>query len=251
MRFVFASLVVAICAQFAHATTLDLVLGNPNPAGTVVLSGSALPSPYQGGVNVYAGVLNWTDQHNSLIQYSTYCIDVASVININNPYHFSLVDLATSSLYDSKVINAIENLWAQHPVEGNVGTTLGAGINASNAATFQSALWDIIENHYDKNGNAISPTLGFSSPGAGFTTTDLATAITWSSQAYAAGTYTGPHNFAALVALDQGQSQAMFLTGVGPQFSPVPVPTPGSLTGGAVLLAAMALTRRGFRRRTN
>src|SRR5579859_3016248 len=110
MRFVPALFVVALCVGAARAATLNLILGTPAPAGTVVLSGSALPSPYQGGVNAYDGVLNWTDVNDSTVHYSTYCIDVASVISVNNPYQFNLVDLASSGLFDSKVINAVENL---------------------------------------------------------------------------------------------------------------------------------------------
>jgi hypothetical protein len=250
MRFVLASIVVAMCAGVSRASTLDLVLGTPAPAGTVVLSGSALPSPYQGGVNAYDGVLNWTELNNSSVTYSTYCIDVASVISINNPYQFNLVDLASSGLYDSKVINAVENLWAQHPVEGNVGLALGPNIYASNAATFQTALWDIIQNHYDKNGNPVAtPTLNFSSPGQGFTNTDLANAFDWSAAAYAAGTYTGPNNFAALVATDGGQNQAMFMVNMGSQI--IAVPTPSACAGGVALMAALAFIRRGLRRQVN
>jgi hypothetical protein len=209
--------------------------------------GNALPAPYQGGVDVYAGVLNWVDPSN--VHYSTYCVDVASVISIGNQYSFQLEDLATSNLFSTPVLNAVENLWAQHPVEGDVGLVTGPGIFASNAATFQVALWDIITNHYDQTGNPVgSPQLTFSMPANGFSSTDLSNALTWANNAYSAGTYTGPDNFAVLVSQDNGQNQAMFLVGGGPQGGPSIAPVPASWIGGLVLLALTGAFRLVSRR---
>jgi hypothetical protein len=235
-RFIAGILLISACVSPTIGATLQLTLGTPSPAGTVELTGNALPVPYQGGVNVYAGVLNWADPSN--VPYSTYCVDVASVISIGNQYNFLLEDLATSNLFSAPVLNAVENLWAQHPVEGDVGLATNPLILANNAATFQVALWDIISNHFDQAGNPVlSPTLGFSSPANGFTSTDLTNAMTWATNAYAAGTYSGADNFAVLVAQDHGQNQAMFLVGGGPEGGPSIAPIPAPWMGGLVLLA--------------
>ena len=73
-------------------------------------------------VDVYAGVLDWTDTttHSSLY---TYCIDVGAIIYVGNPYTFSTPVALTSSLplgFSTQQINAIYNLWTD-PNFGGVG----------------------------------------------------------------------------------------------------------------------------------
>ena len=171
------------------------------------------------GLTAYDGVLNWTDTINKdaqghFLTYSTYCIDLSAVISpAGNPYHFSLMSLSQvtgngAGQYSSAQINAMENLWAQHPTEGNVGVGITPSIDAGHAAMFQTALWSILD-----------PTLTFGSPGSGFSQTQLDTvlnpntAIGWVAMATSV-TYSGSSDdFQVLVSTDHGQNQAMYLVG--------------------------------------
>ena len=64
-----------------------------------------------------------------------------------NPWDFTLMNLSQVTgngpgQYTTAQINAMENLWAQHPVEGNVGVGITPLIDAGHAAMFQTALLD-------------------------------------------------------------------------------------------------------------
>src|SRR5208282_5283404 len=98
-------------------------------------------------------------------------------------------------LFAAPVVNAIENLWNDQTAAGNTGN-IGA-ISAGEAATFQVALWDIINNYNGQTGASAGLLTGnsqvatFNSPGNGFTSGELTAAYSWAAQAYAGGTYNG------------------------------------------------------------
>jgi hypothetical protein len=241
------------CLSQANADSLSLSLIGAGPTGTVVLSGSALPSPYQGGVNVYAGLLDWqVPPTPSTPTLYTYCIDVQSVISIGNTYSFNEVPLASSGLFSTPVLNAVENLWSDQGAAGN--TTNGANISDGTAATFQVALWDIINDFYQNAGSSSTPVIGtpplsFSSPGSGFSSSDLTTALAWATQAYADGAYTGTASLDALVAQDGSQNQAIYLGSPAPAIASTPLPP--SYAGGLALFGIIGMLTLPHRNRAS
>jgi hypothetical protein len=248
-------------ARASFAGDLTLTLDGPGPTGTVVLSGTALPSGYQSGVNCYAGLLEWNQVVSTPptpAPIYTYCIDVASIITSGKTYYFEQENLATATQYNTTtplfpatVVDAIENLWIDQPILGN--TSNGSTISASGAAEFQVALWDIINNWNGVTGSGAgikspSTVLNFSSPSDGFTQTELNDAISttsplgWAEIAYSQGVPKSGPLLQALVATDGSQNQAIYI-------GPDPAPVPRSFFSGLVLFGMIATATKSRRMR--
>jgi hypothetical protein len=269
LRYLLVAFVMLSAGTALNYARADIVMTlNPNdpvdPRGFV-----RLDSPLLGGYSgdtFYAGVMNWTETNPSQSVY-TYCIDVASVIDANVPYHFSApaqVGLASGNgsgiTWTTNIVNAVKSLW-NDPVSskyGQVGIGVNLPVDAQNtvvqndigAAEFQVALWDII---YDGGLQVTTPPpagstqVAFNSLNPG----DLTTAFNWANQAYADGaTYALATNVQTLTADPTGssQNQAMylFLGSTGNQSS---TPLPPSLSGGLVLLGIVATQKWAARRR--
>lgn len=228
---------VPVCRSSADT----LLLNGANPAGTVDLYGSALPSGYGSAsqaVDAYAGVLDWTDTSNNNASVYTYCIDVASIIYQNNSYSYTWPTGLTpqSTSFSIQQVNAIYNLW-NDPSFGNAGNIGGtvSGISAVDAGMFQVALWDIL---YDNGASATQLTnpgyalyfvpnspLGSSS----LTSSELGTALNAASNDFATASSTQLGSNPGVDALiittgDYGQNQALYIGGSGSNFSTTPLP---------------------------
>jgi hypothetical protein len=211
--------------------------------------------------------MDWGYGSSHTASLYTYCIDVASAINIDNatPYTFTFTSLSnssnvfTSGVYGTAVANksatiaqAITNLWnfaatlTNSPVSGNV-----SNISAVNAQDFQIALWDIIYNFGATNVVA-SPTanLDFNASSGGYATIgSLAVPLGWANTAWMdAVNNTDPKGVSelgltALVTTDDGQSQ-LYITAT-------PMSLPQSFGTGLALLGMIAMGTAGRSRIKN
>jgi len=233
MRYILAGLALFLSAGLAKASSITLTYQGSGPDGQVKLSGPALPSQYSSGVTVYAGVLNWTGSSN----FSTYCIDVNGAIFPQNTYTFTQVDLATSTLFSPTIRSAIISLFAQHPAAGYVGENITPSMSGADAATFQTALWDIVEN-YLPDGTPNPGNLVFSDP-FGF---DPTVSQTWAQNAFA--TSSTPSNFVVQAfVVDDGQGQNQVFIVPETVNGGLPVPSPASFAGGILLLSGLLIRR--------
>jgi hypothetical protein len=232
-----------------RADSLELL--GAGPTGTVYLTApTLLPAPYNGAypyaVNVYAGVLDWTDTPgNSSPDYFTYCVDVNSVIYTGTTYNFLAPQAITSaSLFSSKVINAVQNLWQDEPTEAQLVAGAGASppaLTGQQAAEFQIALWDIIYNGSSGtllDGSSNTSPLYFSGDNP---SGSISTALSWANQAYNVDTRDNSayQNVDVMVATDGGQNQAIYISTMGPATATV-VPLPRACISGVVLFGLMA-----------
>lgn len=237
---------VALCALPAARVSADsLTLTGANPAGTVDLYGSSLPSGYgtaAQAVDVYAGVLDWTDTTNNSSLY-TYCIDVGAIIYVGNPYTFASPVALTSTLplgFSTQQINAIYNLWTD-PNFGGAGNIDGSvsGISQVDAGMFQVAIWDILYNDGSASltGNtALNFVQNNPLGGQSLTTAELTAALGYANHDYsiASATVAGANPGIDALITTNGQNQAIYIGGSGP-FIPA-APLPASFAAGLVLL---------------
>ena len=238
-------LIGVVCAfstiSQALGDDIPLNLVGVNPTGMVVLtSTSSNIMPSGSGGNYYAGVLNWSTDSSSTPDYWTYCVDVSSVIGYTtgeNPpaYTFTpepLSSLTPTGVYTQNVLSGIQNLWDNNYATF-VATLSGSSTDNSDAEELQIALWDIIY-----NAGSLSPTMAgllFSSD----TSDNLNAALDQANYAYndqgVDGTGTAAAyepGLTALQAVGTGQNQIYL--------SMTPVPLPGAMESGLVLLVAVA-----------
>jgi len=217
----------------ARADSVNLTFEDSGPTGTVRINGSAVPANEQ-GITVYAGVLNWHDTFNVNSKLYTYCIDLAHTISTGSQYNFDIVNL--DSLFSTKVVHAIENLWNDNRfgTAGQIDTASHvAGISALQAAQFQIALWDIISNSGGGSNDSLSAAaLQFA--GGSLSPSELTAALDWANDDYTADPPAQVFSLQALVATSgDGQNQAIYLGGPA---RTEPVPLPLSWSGGLALL---------------
>lgn len=255
----------------AFGGTLDLTLLGANPTGEVYMKSSLLGG--YSGYNFYAGVLDWTDKVGSNVpDVYTYCVDISSVINTNNPYDFNSEPFNSStpstqtlasqlaSTFTTPVVDGIENLWIQQ--QSLFQATLSSpSINTTtdnDAEELQIAIWDIIYNGntgtlYDGSqeyitGNTPTPLWFYSA-----SPNDLTAALGFAKAAYfgTGGTATSAPAFipSNLMALQEqpingvdGQNQ-IYLTGfnLGNTGVPLSVPLPDSLAAFLTLMGGVGL----------
>jgi len=243
---------------FAGAVRLNLL--GAGPTGTVYLTSSSLPAGYQTNTDVYAGVLDWTDNSKSNApDYWTYCVDIASVIGISplydnppqyqfNSESFGSLASALSGTFTTPVINGIENLWNQNE-SGFENTLGGTSTNNSEATELQIALWDIIYNGqtgtlydgssptYNSGKNTTPLYFDNASPGV------LGTALGLATTAYNVGSApSSTPGLMALEATDGGQNQ-IYLSAFTLTTTGVTLPLPNLAGSFLVMLGIVALLK--------
>lgn len=250
---------IALAAVPVSRVSADsLQLTGANPAGTVNLYGSAL-IPDLGNattqVDAYAGVLNWTDTStNPNTAVYTYCIDVASIIYVGNPYTFSYPPVALTPSVNlgyptnggdltTQQVNAIYTLWTDpyfHDAGNLTSAATVAAIGQTYAGEFQVALWDILYNVDSTNNTLDGTALNFApnNPlgGSSLTSGELSGALgeAYTDYANASSSTLGANPGIDALITTNGQNQAIYIGGSGPFVTAVPLPA--SFGAGLALL---------------
>jgi hypothetical protein len=220
-----AAAVVAVCAigmgwTPARADSVTATFSNVNPGEVVTI-------PVNGGTESgWAGVYNFINASGYLTgSFSGFCIDISQDIFTSQTVTFGVAALASA------------------PVDGNLPTAMGAlraeliaelwyndyaliGTSNSNAAAFQLAIWEIINETQTNNG-----TLVLNIDSGTFYATDqdsptLAMANTWLGQLSLNGTGLMA---SGLVALTNSTYQDYVFQDAPPPPAPLPTPAPPSL----------------------
>jgi hypothetical protein len=223
IRKLFAAVTVFVLAMAGSPARADLVtatFSNVNPGEVVTI-------PVGNGTESgWAGVYNFTNASGAITgSFSGFCIDIAQNISANQTVTFGTAALSSAPVdgiqptpMGTLRANLIGELWFND--QGLIGTS------NSNAAAFQIAIWEIInETNTNKDG-----TLALNITSGSFYATDsdadtLKTANTWLGQLNLAGTGSTASNLMALTSLGYQDYVFQGPPSPGPDTSAAPAPS--------------------------
>ena len=238
-----AILAVGLFATPIRAGFVQATFSNVNPGEVVTIT-----SQKYGTESGWAGVYNFTNATSDIGlsgNLKTFCIDISQNINSGNTVKFDVTNLADAPVQPAdqmgqKRANLIGELWYQN--YASIGT------NNSNAAAFQIAIWEIInETTIDQNGDFVLYVSGvnkgtFNVQGNAET---LKTANMWLSALDLTGNGTKTPGLIAMTS--GGSSGYQDYVVQGPVATPVPSSLVLGMTGTLALLLPVAWrTRKRF-----